>query len=178
LNINIKVEEIGINVFGVFNMITEISYNRTKLLAIITIILMTTFSFSVVLLLIPSNIFADSEPNNNFITAEEIMPGSYIGTLNPSDTMDYYKIQLGSSSIVTITYYSDAVGGQQKLYFHNPSQIQILTLASGSNNVVSDTYYLANETALNYWYIKIEALTTIEYGNYSFSLIVIIRFRC
>jgi len=153
-------------------MITEISYNRTKLLAIITIILMTTFSFSVVLLLIPSNIFADSEPNNNFITAEEIMPGSYIGTLNPSDTMDYYKIQLGSSSIVTITYYSDAVGGQQKLYFHNPSQIQILTLASGSNNVVSDTYYLANETALNYWYIKIEALTTIEYGNYSFSLIV------
>lgn len=153
-------------------MNTKISYNKTRLLAIITVILMTTLSFVEVLILIPGNIFADSEPNDNFNNAEEIMPGSYIGTLNASDTVDYYEIQFGPSSIVTITYYSDAVGGQQKLYFYNPSQIQILTLASGGNNVVSDTYYLANETTVNYWYIKIEALSSIEYGNYSFSIIV------
>ena len=119
-----------------------------------------------------STVMADSEPNDSFQTAEEITVGTYEGHLGETDTQDYYKIQLGSGSIVTITFSADSEW-DQGLNFYNPIHVHIFDLSSSGTSEVADTYYFANETAADYWYIEIGSFSgTNSAGDYTFTVSV------
>jgi len=119
-----------------------------------------------------STVIADSEPNDSFQTAEEITVGTYEGHLGETDTQDYYKIQLGSGSIVTITFSADS-DWDQDLNFYNPTHDSIFYLLSSGTSEVADTYYFANETAADYWYIMIDSYSGANSaGDYTFTVSV------
>jgi len=147
----------------------KIKKSKSKYFRQISFITIIAIFFCAISIIIPS-VIADTEPNDSFQNAEEINAGSYDGSIDETDTEDYYKIQLEPSSIISITYSSDAVDGEQKLYFYNPTKEEILYLFSSQYMENSDLYYLANETDVDYWYIKVVALDSFEYGDYTLEI--------
>jgi hypothetical protein len=51
---------------------------------------------------------ADTEPNNDFAHAELITTGTHTGTLNDTDTYDYYKITVGAGQTLNVSVTPDS----------------------------------------------------------------------
>jgi hypothetical protein len=144
-----------------------------KWLAILSIFMLVSVALSGVLFILPDQVLGDSEPNDNFIGAEVIGPGEYNGSVNGTDNGDYYKIWLNGSTIITINYSANATGPSpwlQKLGFHDSSEWEIFSLYSAGNGAIEFTYYLANGTTPDYWYIVVFADDPEEFGNYTFNV--------
>ena len=129
--------------------------------AILSILLLTVS-------IIPIGASADQPGNDAFGTAEEINEGTHTGSLSQTDEVDYYKITLNSSTIISITFSSDALD-DMSLAFYNPSQEEVFILYSSEGTKETDSYYLANETTSAYWYVKIDRYYS-ESGGYTFSV--------
>ena len=108
---------------------------------------------------------ADVDGNDDYNNAEEITVGKTTGSLSETDTSDFYKVQLTSGSIVTITFSGD-IHTWQDLYFMNPAKEQIFALYSTEGSEETDSYYLAVETSTDYWYIEVSG----DPGSYQFQV--------
>lgn len=141
--------------------------SKKRWLGLLSVIFLISMSFAGLLNLSPVVVLADNANNDTVGNAEEILPNTHMGSLNATDLEDYYKIQLVPGSIITILFAADSVNNQD-LQFYNPSMVEVFSLVSSASAQYSDSYYLANETTTNYWYIKIS--TFDGFGNYNFTL--------
>ena len=152
--------------------ILDFSNLKTKSLVILNVIILLSVVFSGIIYTCIIPVKADTEPNDSFATANVIAPDTYIGTLNITDTADYYKIHLTGGSIIEITFTSDA-SAYQGLTFYDPTKNEIFIIDSKENTEIIEDYYLANETTTNYWYISIGFDDVVEApGSYSFTVSV------
>jgi len=143
---------------------------KMEWLAILAVVLLVFAGLSGFMITYIEPAIADTEANNSFAIANEIIPDIYNGMLDYTivDTMDYFKIQLDSGSIVTITFSTANTTGTQYLKFYNPSQTELFSLSSSNSAIDTNKYYLANETTKSYWFIKIDG----DYGSYTFTVLV------
>ncbi|MDP6626833.1 MAG: hypothetical protein QGG50_02940 [Methanopyri archaeon] len=121
---------------------------------------------AVVLLLILCPSF--SITSADFDGASEIGLGSHTGSLGEGNELDTYTGLLESSSIVTVTFTSDAKYNQN-LILYNPMREKVFTLYSKNGATVTETVYLANETETDQWFLGVESSNT---GDYSFTISV------
>lgn len=103
----------------------------------------------------------------DYASALEIETGREIaGHLEDLDKMDVYKVYVESGSIVTVTFTSEA-GYNQGLVLYDPGREKALYFDSKNGAIGTDTFYLANETASDYWYVEIESSNA---GDYLFNV--------
>lgn len=138
-----------------------------KSLIFFTIICLTMIIFI-------SPIKAESEPNDDFQSAQEITAGSYSGSVTDSDVYDYYKILLEPSTKVTVIFSGVKTTGFQPDYYIellDTNNEKKFTLVSSENVEKTDEYYLSNETTEDYWFLKVygESAGSIN-GEYTFTI--------
>ena len=103
----------------------------------------------------------------DYASALEIGTGVEIaGHLEDLDKMDVYKVHVESGTIVTVTFTSEAKYNQG-LVLYNPGREKAFSIDSKNGAIGSDTFYLANETASDYWYVEIGSS---EAGDYRFNV--------
>ncbi len=87
--------------------------------------------------------------------AYEIGTGTDVnGFLGDLDETDMYKVELESSSKVTVSFTSVAEM-EQELKLYNPNKEQIFSLYSSGEIEESDEYYLSYETGVDYWFVEV-----------------------
>ncbi|MFO8050323.1 MAG: fibronectin type III domain-containing protein [Thermoplasmatota archaeon] len=117
-------------------------------------------------LIIPMLTTADEAGNDSFENAEEITEGTHTGSLDQTDELDYYKILLDPSTIISITF-SSQTENDQKLILCDPTQEERFDLRSSLEVEETDVFYLANETVRDHWFIKVDSFWS-DKGHYSF----------
>ncbi len=140
----------------------EIMLSRGHLKKEITLIMI----FIMAALIIPMLTTADEAGNDSFENAEEITEGTHTGSLDQTDELDYYKILLDPSTIISITF-SSQTENDQKLILCDPTQEERFDLRSSLEVEETDVFYLANETVRDHWFIKVDSFWS-DGGNYSF----------
>ncbi|MFQ6061101.1 MAG: hypothetical protein ACE5KV_07410 [Thermoplasmata archaeon] len=111
---------------------------------------------------------ADIEPNDDFLNAELITPGSHAGGLNSTDTEDYYKIATVADEQTVSATVNVGSTLTVNIYLYNESQVEVDSNLSVTNGYGFVFHTFATiETA----YIRIQQVS----GEGSYLLSVFLR---
>lgn len=113
-------------------------------------------------------VMADTEPNNSFAEAEIITPGSHPGSVNATDTDDYYELVLTADGqyLAATVYVPDTV--TVNLYLYNETQVEV-----SSNLSVTDGYGVIYHTFATVQAVYIHIQQVAGEGNYLMGVAVL-----
>ncbi len=114
---------------------------------------------------------ADVEPNDDRVDAEGILAGTYDGTVNMTDRVDMYKMQVAGSDIIGLSF-KTLSSGTQHLLVKDAGNGTIATLDSKGGVRESVNVYVACELDMEWWYILVSVGAEGEEapGEYELSL--------
>ncbi len=123
------------------------------------------------LLLGTAMVTADEEPNDDYMDAEEILADTYVGSVNITDRLDLYKMEVAGSDIIGLSFRT-LTSGTHGLLVKDGEHVTVATLYSTGGVRESANIYIACELDMEWWYISISVGAEGEEspGEYEFSL--------
>ncbi len=96
---------------------------------------------------------ADEEPNGDRSNAEGIVAGTYEGSVNMTDRVDLYKMQVAGSDIIGLSFQT-MTSGTQYLDVKDAGESTVATLLSRGGVRVSINVYVGCELDMVWWYLE------------------------
>lgn len=114
---------------------------------------------------------ADTEPNDGPSSAETIEASTYVGSLNMTDKVDVYKMQVAGSDIIGLAFQTLSTGTQY-MEVRDSAEATLATLASKGGVRASVNVYVGCELDMGWWYLalSIGPEGSEAPGDYEFSL--------
>ncbi|UCC94128.1 MAG: hypothetical protein JSW25_05565 [Thermoplasmata archaeon] len=97
---------------------------------------------------------ADTEPNDDLSDAEAIMAGTYVGSLNMTDRIDVYKLQVAGSDIIGISF-ETMTSGTQHLDVVDRTGGTMATMQSRGGVRSSLNIYVGCELDMEWWTLEV-----------------------
>jgi len=114
---------------------------------------------------------ADVEPNDEYMDAEEILAETYVGSVNMTDRVDLYKMEVASGDIIGVSF-KTMTSGTQNLFVKDAEHMTIAILDSEGGVRESANINIAWELDIEWWFISVSVGADGEEspGEYEFSL--------
>jgi hypothetical protein len=97
---------------------------------------------------------ADVEPNDDSASAEGIVAGTYEGSVNLTDRVDVYKMQVAGSDIIGISFQITS-SGTQYLEVKDAADRSLTSLLSKGGQRASVSVYVGCELDMEWWFLEV-----------------------
>ncbi len=113
-------------------------------------------------------VVADTEPNDDFATAESIATGMHTGDVDGTDVNDYYNLTLGGTDLTVYVNVTVPNPLTIDLYLHSQSQAEVASDTGVSGDVATVTFAFETD---EWTYIQINR--TVGFGSYDLEVTVV-----
>jgi hypothetical protein len=114
---------------------------------------------------------ADVEPNDDLTSAEAMVAGTQEGSLNMTDRVDVYKMEVAGGDIIGLAFKTLSTGTQD-VTVKDAGNVTVTTISSSGGSRESINVYIGCELDMVWWYLLLSVGPTGEEspGDYELSL--------
>lgn len=97
---------------------------------------------------------ADVEPNDDCSSAQSIVAGTFDGSVNLTDKVDMYKLEVAGGDIIGLSFKTLSAGTQQ-LYVKDSLNRTVMLVSSKGGTREAANLYIAGELNMEWWYLEV-----------------------